>query len=167
MKKRNGKFSSQKKKKKRRKKKIERLKMNWKWIHLHGISRSGEKVSIVVAMDGNVKDVRIIEEDLLRPVAMVNVLIKTNQSISIQRRWEVDGVVVQVEELQVDEVPNRRWEFAPFYVSVWAVWRRWRSNWRSRSPAPAELRRGVPADAPPRTRSSPLPSQLIKKLKKW
>ena len=59
-------------------------------------------------MDGNVKDVRIIEEDLLRPVAMVNVLIKTNQSISIQRRWEVDGVVVQVEELQVDEVPNRR-----------------------------------------------------------
>jgi len=66
-----------------------------------------------MAMDGNVKDVRIIEEDLLRPVAMVNVLIKTNQSISIQRRWEVDGVVVQVEELQVEEVqveevPNRR-----------------------------------------------------------
>ena len=76
--------------------------------YLQRISCSRKEVSIVVAMDGNVKDVRVVEEDLLRPVAMVNVLIKTNQSISIQRRWEVDGVVVQVEELQVDEVPNRR-----------------------------------------------------------
>lgn len=51
----------------------------WKVGYLHRIPCSREKVSIVMAMYGNVKDVWVIEEDLLRSVAMVNIL---NQTIN-------------------------------------------------------------------------------------
>ena len=48
-------------------------------MYLVGISGSREEMAVVVSMDRYVKDARIVVKDLLRAVAMMNVLKKKKE----------------------------------------------------------------------------------------
>ena len=133
------------------------------FVYLVGISGSREEMAVVVPMDRYVKDARIVVKDLLRAVAMMNVLKKKKERnkvykiefttvISLWRNaWHATSNNYLFNNLtnQTDE-PNRWWEFSPFCAWAEAAWRPQPPNWRSRNPSPAAPPRGDRADAPRR-----------------
>lgn len=48
--------------------------MNRSKTHLQGVTGAREKMAVVVTMNGNVQDARVVVEDLLRSITVMDVL---------------------------------------------------------------------------------------------